>query len=122
MPLELRAWWREVADKVKRRASRRLSAGRGVGGRSLRRKERPDGKRLGGTRLPGLLRRGTVAVRRDGFSIRFHELVGLFHRGSRRRGRVPRPIVGITRKERAEIIAETRREAVKQINRDLQRG
>lgn len=117
---ELRRFWTEEARRYARLFAHRLRAGRGVGGRSLRRKERPDGQPLGG-RIPHDLLRGAIFASVNGFMLSYSRFphIGYFHRGRRSHGQPPRPIVGITKAERAESLKRARRVVARAINRRL---
>ena len=121
--VDLRNFWRrEAAPLVKRGQARRLRQGRGVSGRALPRKKRPNGRPLGYGKsvsgLPGRLMRASVRVFLSGFDlISQGPKVGWFHRGYQPQNRPPRPIMGVTKRERAEILEKARETAARQINR-----
>lgn len=93
---------------------------RGVGGRSLARKAKPDGRPLGGSVGQSLLR-GRVSTSRDGFSISYAALdkVLRFDRGQPGRGQPERKIIGATRRERRDEFLLAREEAIRQLNKGV---
>lgn len=125
--IDLRRFWILAARQAAASMARRLTQRRGVDGRFLPDKRRPNGRPLGFGRsvlgIPGLLRRGRVRVTRAGFAISFERTpkVGWFHRGYRPQNRVPRPIAGIPVSEQQEIVREAADEAARQITRLVRR-
>ena len=79
MKLNLRSFWNTEARKARVLMSTRLRLGRGVGGRRLAPKAKPDGRRLGGSLWRELLR-GAITTSRNGFRISYETLerIGFF--------------------------------------------
>lgn len=118
--IRLGKFFRSEAPRAMGLMSSRLAARKGVGGRRLRGKKRSDGRRLGGS-IVGLLRRGRVSIRSDGFAIsyRAHRKIENFHLGSSSHLQPPRPIVGLSSNDEAEIRARLLKETVRQLNRGV---
>jgi len=115
--IDLRPFYRAEATQAMQRAASRLRGGKGVGGRRLARKDRSDGRRLGG-RIPRDLLRGVVTVSQDGFRVDYARMrhVVFFDEGVARHSQPARPIVGLAPRERTEILARARARVVSQLN------
>jgi len=119
--VDLRPLFREASTEVQREASDRARRGRGVEGRQLARKKRPDGQRVGGRGVPRMLRRGRVRVARGGFVVRYRQDALLaFHNGTSHQR--ARRVIGIPRRKRAEITKRAAELVVRQLNRGVSRG
>lgn len=108
----------EQARDSRRRVALRLDANEDKTGKSLVRKKRrgPPGvatPRTGG--LYPLIRMGAVTVHPEGFEVRFHKLVEVYHEGTR--SQPERQIVGFSARQleayKGQILVELHAEAVR---------
>lgn len=120
MIVDLRAQHTRQGAQVKTRMASRLSVGQGVGGARLAPKARPDGRPLGGS-LASAIVSAPLNADLQGFSVAFGETVERFHTGAPVHGQPPRPIVGLTTRERAELVREDAALATRQITARLRR-
>lgn len=126
--VDLRPLWRRLAKEAMRGASARLRQRRGVDGRLLPDKRRPNGRPLGFGRsrggVPGYLAKGRVRVFLAGFVVGYsgEPKVGWFHRGFPPGGRPPRPVVGIPEKQRRDFLGRATREAARQLERAIRKA
>ena len=110
MAFNSRALHKKQAKKVKSLISEKLIGGKGLTGRQLPRKKKPNGRPLafGKTRggIPARVRRAKVRAFNNGFDIFVANKVGdiVFDRGSARQ--VEREIYGIHNKQAEEFAAE----------------
>lgn len=118
--MDLRRFYHRKARLLREIFARRLRSGRGVGGRRLLRKDRRDGRPLGGS-LPSALRRGRIRVSQHGFLIDYSRERKLlrFHNGTRGGRQEPRPVFGLTQPELLELRDDARDEVARQLNRGV---
>lgn len=116
----LLALFQRLAQQLRREMAEKLRGGQGVDGRALPRKVIPNGRPLGfgrrATGLPGVLTRGAITARQDGFDIRYTDPhLAFFHAGTRRQ--VARPVVGAsgaqTQRAVQAVVDEVEREAIR---------
>lgn len=125
--VDLTTFFKREAEKAKREMAAKLSSGRGVRGRVLKKKKVSNGRPLGfgesSRGIPGLLRDGPVRAFRNGFTIFYkaRKKVGWFHRGFKPQNRPPRPVAGLSKAQEGRILKAATDEAAKQVQAILRR-
>jgi len=102
-----------LGERLKKEIIARLARGEGTEGKlAPLKRPRPDGRPLGG-RLPGLLRKQQIYVKRSGFKVWWPNRISLnsFQKGSTKLRKPPRKIMGATAREVA-LFAEAAQEAL----------
>lgn len=119
-----RAWWEREGRRLMRALSRLAGRGRGFDGRALapKRQGGPVGRDGAGLGVAGLLLDGRVATTPSSVRVDYSHLPALvyFNEGTSRQ--TARPVIGVSREQRAGFVLRLRQELRRRVEARLRRG